>query len=308
MFTHAFFKALLFLGAGSIIHAVHTNNMSQMGGLRKAMPWTFWTFLIGSAALAGIPPLAGFWSKDEIVLEAFLTGSNGVLIVALITAGLTAFYMTRAVLLTFFGEPRYSEEVHPHESPPSMVAPLAILAVASVFVGFVGAPFVGAFAEWVFFHEVHQAAFNPGIAAVSVAIALVGVAGGWALYGRWRERDPLLRLGPAYTFVERKYYLDDLYLGGVVRPLQYPVARAVDWSNRVILDGVVNGFAWLTRRMGTGTDAVDRNVVDGAVNRIGFTTTWTGGLLRYLQSGNVQRYAILLFAGVVILAVIFTRV
>ncbi len=116
LFTHAFFKALLFLAAGSLIHSVHTNNMSEMGGLRKFMPVTFWTFLIGSAALSGIPPLAGFWSKDEIITEAFKAHHYLIFEAALFTAILTAFYMTRAVLLTFFGE--YRGTAHPHESPP----------------------------------------------------------------------------------------------------------------------------------------------------------------------------------------------
>ncbi len=310
LFTHAFFKALLFLAAGSIIHAVHTNNMSEMGGLRARMPWTFWTFAIGAVALAGIPPFAGFWSKDEIITEAFRADQLGIWAVALATAGLTAFYMTRAVLLTFFGEPRYSQEVRPHESPRVMVGPLVVLAAASVGIGFVGAPFVeGGFGSWVHFgEEAHEAVFSFGNAGLSLLVALAGIVLGFRLYARWREPDPLRALGPLYAFVRRKYYLDDLYVGGIVRPVQYPIARATNWSNQRVLDGIVHAFAWVTRRFASGTDAVDQHVVDGTVNRIGVGTGWTGGLLRYLQSGNVQRYAILLFAGVAILAVIFTRI
>src|SRR5438445_3916410 len=126
LFTHAFFKALLFLGAGSVIHAVHTNNMSEMAGLRKHMPRTFWTFLIGAAALSGIPPLAGFWSKDEIITTAFKQHDWGVWAVSFLTAIVTAFYMTRAVLLTFFGS--YRGAGHPHESPRVMLAPMVALA------------------------------------------------------------------------------------------------------------------------------------------------------------------------------------
>src|SRR5207247_5499146 len=134
----AFFKALLFLGAGSVIHAVHSNYMSEMGGLKKDMPVTFWTFVAGAAALAGIFPLAGFWSKDEIISTAFHTGHYAIWAVALLTAIITAFYMTRAVLLTFFGEYRghavpgeTAAEAHaasPHESPPAITIPLVILA------------------------------------------------------------------------------------------------------------------------------------------------------------------------------------
>jgi NADH-quinone oxidoreductase subunit L len=308
LFTHAWFKALLFLGAGAVIHAVHTNNMSQMGGLRKPMPVTFWTFVIGAAALSGIPPLAGFWSKDEIISTAFRTEHYWVWAVALLTAILTAFYMTRAVLLTFLGD--YRGHAKAHEMPRVMTGPLVVLAGLSVVTGFMGAPQFGAvFADWVYFGEAaHHEPFSYGFAAVSILGALAGLAVGYRLYARWRERDPLRRLGPAYTLLDRKYFLDDIYLGGIVRPTQYRLSAAVDWSNRVILDGLVHSFAWFTRLFSRFTDAVDRNVVDGAVNRVAIGTGWTGGLLRYIQSGNVQRYAVLLFVGTAILAVIFTRI
>jgi NADH-quinone oxidoreductase subunit L len=308
LFTHAFFKALLFLGAGSIIHAVHSNNMSDMGGLRKPLPTTFWTFLIGSAALAGIPPLAGFWSKDEIIADAFRNGHQVVWFVAVLTALLTAFYMTRTIWLTFFGV--YRGHGHPHESARIMTGPLVILAGLSAVAGFFGAPFVeGGFRQLVHLgEETHVAGFDFALAALSVGLALVGILLGTALYRTYRARDPLTRLGPVYTLLERKYYLDDIYLKGIVRPIQYPVSRFVNWTNQRILDGLVNGSAWLTRRFGSGTDAVDRHVVDGAVNRVAIGAGWTGGLLRYIQSGNVQRYAVILFAGVAILAVIYTRI
>jgi len=308
LFTHAFFKALLFLGAGSIIHAVHSNRMSQMGGLRKAMPITFWTFIVGSAALAGLPPLAGFWSKDEIIAEAFRTGHYAVWIAAVLTALLTAFYMSRAIVLTFFGS--YRGQGHPHESPVLMTAPLVILAALAAVVGFFGAPFVeGGFKSLVHFgEEAHLARFDFALAAMSVALAVIGIWIGWALYRRYRERDPLRSLGPIYTLLERKYYLDDIYLRGIVRPIQYSIAAFVNWTNRYILDGIVNGFGRLTRLLGNATEATDRRVVDGAVNRIAIGTGWTGGLLRYIQSGNVQRYAVFLFVGVTVLAIVFTRV
>src|ERR671919_3024056 len=307
LFTHAFFKALLFLCAGSVIHSVHSNNMSEMGGLRRYMPVTFLTFAIGAAALSGIPPLAGFWSKDEIITVAFRTEHYAVWAVALLTAVLTAFYMTRAVFLTFFGQ--YRGEAHPHESPRVITVPLMVLAGLSVVVGFLGAPQLGAvFAEWVHFGEVHHEPFSYGFAAVSILGALAGIAVGYGLYRRWRERDPLRALGPAYVLIERKYFLDDIYMGGVIRPIQYRISAAVNWSNRYILDGIVHTFAWFARLMGRTTDRLDRGVVDGAVNRVAIGTGWTGGLFWYIQSGNVQRYAVFLFAGVAILAVIFTRV
>ena len=306
LFTHAFFKALLFLGAGSVIHAVHSNNMSEMGGLRKFMPVTFWTFLIGSAALSGIPPLAGFWSKDEIISTAWKTGHYAIWTVALLTAILTDFYMTRAVLLTFFGE--YRGAAHPHESPRAMTAHLVVLAGLSCVAGFLGAPQLNAvFADWVHFGAVAHEPFQYGFAAVSILGALAGIAVGYRLYAGWRERDPLRRLGPVYVLLERKYYLDDLYLNGVVRPVQYGLSAAVYWTNQKILDGLVNGAGWLARRLGLAVDAVDRKGVDGAVNGIGQLTRGSGGLLKYIQSGNVQRYAVFLFVGVAVLAIAITR-
>jgi NADH-quinone oxidoreductase subunit L len=308
LFTHAFFKALLFLGAGSVIHAVHTNNMSEMGGLRKFMPVTFGTFVIGSAALSGIFPLAGFWSKDEIISTAWATGHYAIWAVALATAILTAFYMTRAVLLTFFGEYRGHGEhaAQPHESPAVMTIPLVVLAVGSVVVGFLNASAfnVHLFAEWVHFGpEPHIETFNYGFAAISILGALAGIAVGYRLYARWRERDPLRRLGPAYTMLERKYFLDDIYLRGIVRPIQYQLAAVVYWTNQHILDGAVNAAAWLTRKVATGVNEVDRVVVDGAVNGAGTATRLFGRGLRLIQSGNVQSYAVLLFVGTAFLVV-----
>ena len=306
LFTHAWFKALLFLGAGSVIHAVHSNNMSEMGGLRKAMPVTFWTFMIGAAALSGIPPLAGFWSKDEIISTAFRTGHLPIFWIALITAVLTAFYMTRVVLLTFYGE--YRGHAEPHESPPVMTRPLVVLAGLSVFAGFLGAPQFGAvFADWVHFGEVHHEPFSYGFAAISILGALGGIAVGYRLYSRWREREPLRALGPMYTLLERKYFMDDIYLRGIVRPTQYGLSNAVYWTNQNILDGLVNAAGWVTRKVARVVDLVDRKAVDGAVNGVAIGTGTAGGLLRYIQSGNVQRYAVFLFVGVAILAILMTR-
>ncbi len=280
LFTHAFFKALLFLAAGSLIHAVHSNNMSEMGGLRRYMPLTFVVFLIGAAALSGIPPLAGFWSKDEIISEAFKSHHYWLFAVTLGTAVLTAFYMTRAVLLTFFGE--YRGQAEPREAPLAMAGPMVVLAACSCLAGFLGPTHL--FADWVHYFGA-PFVIEPvdyGFAAISLLGAAAGVAVGYGLYRRWREPDPLRQLGPAYTFIERKYYLDDIYDGGIVHPIQYPIAADVD--------------------------RFDRSVVDGAVNGIGLSARGLGGVLRYLQSGSVQRYAVFLFAGVVILALIFTRV
>ena len=249
---------------------MHTNNMSQMGGLRKPLPVTFWTFLIGAAALSGIPPMAGFWSKDEIISTAFKTGHYWVFAATLGTAVLTAFYMTRAVMLTFFGD--FRGEGHPHESPAVMTAPMVVLAALSVVAGFLGPTHL--FADWVHFGTTIREPVDYGFAAISLVGAAAGILVGLRLYARWRERDPLTALGPVYTFIQRKYYLDDIYNGGVVRPIQY--------------------------RVSAGMDVVDRRVVDGVVNGAGTGARFAGGVLRYLQSGSVQRYAALL-------AIVFTR-
>jgi NADH-quinone oxidoreductase subunit L len=308
LFTHAFFKALLFLGAGSVIHAVHSNNMSEMGGLRKFMPVTFGCFAIATLALMGIPPFAGFWSKDEIIATAWHTHHYAIYLVAVATAFVTALYMTRAVLLTFFGT--YRGEAHPHESPPAMTNPMLVLAALSVGAGFLNTPFLHPFRDWIGepFGPITHEPYSFALAGISVVVAALGIAIGFGLYGTYRARDPIRRLGPAYTVLVNKYYLDDLYLNGIVRPIQYSLASAVYWSNQRILDGAVNGVSWLTRRLATGVNWADRNVIDGAVNGIGQFTRGSGGLLRYVQTGRVQWYAAFLFIGIGVMAVVFVAI
>jgi len=309
MFTHAFFKALLFLGAGSLIHAVHSNNMSDMGGLRKYMPHTFRTFIIGSLALAGIFPFAGFFSKDEIVGEALRAANEGtrvtawiVFITAIVVAFLTALYMTRAVVKTFWGD--YRGHGHPHESPGSMVTPLWVLAVGSLTVGFLGFPVIGPFKSWITVpgHE------NPGFSTfynlilpvASVGIAAAGVALGWQLFARNRWRTDIVKspFGWSYSFVQNKYYMDDFYLGGIVRPIQYRLSKGAYWINQHVIDGIVNGSARGSLAASRGAYGIDQHVVDFAVNGAAGITGWSGGLLRYVQTGHVQRYAAVLFAAI----------
>jgi NADH-quinone oxidoreductase subunit L len=308
LFTHAFFKALLFLGAGSLIHAVHSNNMSDMGGLRKYMPHTFRTFLIGSLALGGIFPFAGFWSKDEIVGEALRASSEGtqtaavfVFACAIITAFLTALYMTRACVKTFWGD--YRGHGHPHESPGSMVTPLWVLALATCVVGFLGVPIVGPFLDWIFVpgeeHPGFSTAYNIVLPVASVAIAGLAIWLGWQLFYKERWKVDILK-GPfawSYRFVANKYYLDDIYLGAIVRPIQYSLAKAAYWFNQHVLDGVVNGAAAGTMATSKVTyNVLDQGVIDFAVNGAAGLTGLSGGLLRYVQTGNIQRYAAVLFA------------
>jgi NADH-quinone oxidoreductase subunit L len=308
LFTHAFFKALLFLGAGSVIHAVHSNDMSDMGGLRKPMPVTYWTFLIGSLALAGVPPLAGFFSKDEIVLVAFDEGTWWLAVVLLVGAAITAFYTTRMVLKTFFGD--YRGHAHPHESPGVMTMPLVVLAVATCFVGLLGfAPTGAPFLDWVYFGtEPHEAHFSPLVAGISILVVSIGLWAGWTTYRRYRTPDPIERLGPLYGLLEHKYYLDDLYWRGIVRPIRDPLAAGVYWFNQHVLDGVVNGAATVSRGLASLVSWFDRTVIDGAVNGAGVVAGVFGRGLRTIQTGRVQWYAVALFAGVIVLTVVFVRV
>jgi NADH-quinone oxidoreductase subunit L len=314
LFTHAFFKALLFLGAGSVSHSGshHSFDMKRdMGGLRKYMPITFTTFMIGSAALAGLPPFAGFFSKDEIIATAGHSGYDAFVIVGLVGAFLTAAYMTRCIYYTFFGE--YRGHGHPHESPPAITGPLIVLGALSVLAGWLNATVIHVekFQEWfeprvAFPTDLVHPAFNFGEAALAVVVALAGIGAAYAYY--WRgvghgatERNPLARAG--YTLLLNKYYLDDLYERVVVAGIKGPIARAAYWTNQHVIDGVVNGIGRGTRIVGRFTyDVIDQKIVDGAVNGVAEASGETGGLLRYMQSGRVQWYAAILFMAVAVLS------
>ncbi len=313
LFTHAFFKALLFLGAGSLIHAVHSNNMSEMGGMRRFMPTTYWTFIVGSLALAGIPPLAGFWSKDEILNGASAGHYPLFLGVGLLGAFMTAAYMTRACYLIFAGD--FRGHGHPHESPPAMAWPLRILAGLSIVVGLLNAPGIERFTNWVHFEVegveefLHHHEFNVGLAALSTLVALLGIGAAAGYYLRHTfpyglaQRTALARAG--HRVLVNKYYLDALYMDGIIRPIQYPIARAVYWINQRVIDGIVNAVAIVARRVARFVyDYVDQKVIDGAVNGAGVTAEEGGVILRHTQTGRVQQYAAVLFAASALVAVL----
>ncbi|MCA1839838.1 MAG: NADH-quinone oxidoreductase subunit L [Actinomycetota bacterium] len=308
IWTHAWFKALLFLGAGSVIHAVHSNNMSDMGGLRTKMPITYRTYMIGGIALAGLPPLAGFWSKDEILLGAFELGKHGssvgwfVFLVMLVTAFLTACYVARMLALTFFGKPKYDEShVHPHESPPAMTVPLVLLAILAIVGGWVGLPGgANQFGRWVHFGE-EAAKFNVGIAILSTIIALAGFATGWAIFrlGKTKIDVKAGSFGWFYKMLENKYYLDDFYMGTIVRPIRDQLSKFAYWTNQRVLDGIVNSAGAAMVGLGKMTyKNVDQTVIDGAVNGAGWATSRFGSKVRMWQSGNIQLYAAALFIGI----------
>jgi NADH-quinone oxidoreductase subunit L len=325
IFTHAFFKACLFLGAGSVSHSGshHSFDMKKdMGGLKKHMPITFWTFAVSSLALAGIPPLAGFWSKDEILLGAGKNGYQAFMVVGLIGAFMTAAYMTRCVYLTFFGEPRgAAAHHHPHESPPAITGPLIVLAVLAAFSGLLNAPGLQLFAKWnvnevLIGTGIPEHPFSVGAAAISVVFGAAGIV----IAGLWFFRN----LGPhgitqrvkplhaGYVFLENKYYLDVLYTEGIVGSIKGPIAQAAYWINQNVLDGVVNGVGIGARGLANFVyDVIDQRVVDGVVNGAGASAEGSGSVLRVLQTGRVQNYAAIMFGVAAVsalaLAVVVTK-
>jgi len=273
LLTHAFFKALLFLGAGSVNHATGTYDMRYMGGLRKVMPWTYATFLVGGLSLAGIFPLAGFWSKDEILAHAWAQdGGVSSLVFWLAAAAvlMTAFYVTRVIVMTFEGEFRggaeadpeaapHDGDVHLGESPRVMVGPLVVLAAASVLAGlFVNPPFdLGIVSKHSLseFLGAEAMGFNVALAALTLAAALAVIGVAYVIYASDPEwaRQSGRRLRPAHTLLSRKYYFDEAYEGIVVTRVLYGwLARALDWGDKAIVDGVVRDVDRLGRNVGRG--------------------------------------------------------
>ena len=321
--THAFFKAMLFLGSGSVIHAMEevvghepvlAQDMRLMGGLRRFMPVTAITFLIGCIAIAGIPPLAGFWSKDEILGQAFssfpLLWAAGFL-----TAGMTAFYMFRLYFLTFEGDFRGNDQAlrasllaaagkdmsdghseghdshhrqHPHESAWQMTTPLLILAVPSVLIGLLGTPWNSRFAMALdpeeaveMAHHFSWSEFLP-LAGASVAISVAGIALAFAAYSLHRidlGQAVAARFPAVNAFLANKWYLDDL-------------------NDKIFVQG--------SRRLAKQVLDVDSKVVDGVVNLTGLLTLGSGEGLKYLETGRAQFYALIVFAGVILLVVLFS--
>jgi len=275
LMTHAFFKALLFLGAGSVIHGMSDEqDMHKMGGLAKKMPVTFATMAIAWLAISGIPPLAGFWSKDEILAAVFERGGLWQVLwgVGLVTALLTAFYMTRMMWLTFFGEPRWTKE--PHESPRMMTVPLMVLAGLSVVGGLVNTPFKTSLEHFLdpVFEGLHMAHAPDGsvawiLAAVSVAAGVIGIS---MAVMRYRSRVPA-EDGLGWKVLSNGYYVDDMYAGVFAR-------------------GGKLGAAWLAFRF-------DARGIDGAVEGVGALTRRVAGWLRPLQTGFVRSYGLAIVAG-----------
>jgi NADH-quinone oxidoreductase subunit L len=273
LFTHAFFKALLFLGAGVLIHAVHSNDLRRMGGLAKKMPVSHATFLVATLAIAGIWPLAGFFSKDEILLAAWETGYTGVFAVALVTAGLTAFYMFRLYFLSYWGEARSEGSRGAHEAPVVMLIPLLVLGVLSVIAGFFP---VQAFVSL----EAFKGGMHWEIAIPATLVALAGIALAWRMYGR--ERTPAELGGVAaraHSLLENKFYVDEAYLFVTRRIIFRLIAGPIAWFDRRVVDDMVDFSGWLTRKSGEG--------------------------LSRLQTGQVQTYGAWLAGGALLIVLWF---
>jgi NADH-quinone oxidoreductase subunit L len=296
LFAHGFFKGLMFLCSGSVIHAMGgEQDMRKMGGLRKKIPITFWTMLIGALSMVGMIPFAGFWAKDEILGAAFVKGYYVVWAVALVTVLLTGVYVFRLIFLTFWGENRSDAEVqaHIHESPPVMTVPLIVLAIPAALLGLVvGLPPEGGwlhgFLEPVFFDVEHEAfawvGEGGGLMVVSLALAVIGIVIAWWLYVRQTDVPGRLaeRLPGVYRASLNKLYMDDLYA--------------------VVPVGATLGFAsWLWTFF-------DARVIDGAVNGIAWLWGWAGDHLRPIQTGRVQNYAMYVFGGMVVLVVVLAWV
>jgi NADH-quinone oxidoreductase subunit L len=274
LFTHAFFKALLFLAAGAVIHSVNTNNIWEMGALAKKMPVTHGTFLVAALAIAGIWPFAGFFSKDEILAAALTGGHPVIFAVALVVAGLTALYIFRIYFVAFRGKARSHHVEHAHEAPVVMLIPLVVFAVLSTVAGFVPMD------SFVRIGDAHTHGINGAVALAASVMALVGIGTAWFVYAGPDERS--LRgaalFGKAYLVVKRKFFIDEVYLFITRGVLFRFVARPVAWFDRHVVDGGVNLTAWLTRM--------------------------TGATLRHLQTGQVQTYGVWFVGGVLFVLLI----
>jgi len=281
--THAFFKALLFLGAGSVIHALHEEqDIWKMGALKKKMPITFWTFLVGTLALSGVPPFSGFYSKDSILGQALEQKNYLLFAVGAGVAGLTTFYMFRLFFVAFLGNARSEKAKHAHESPAVMTWPLLVLSVFAVAGGVIG---INAIYDSQFAPDlapvtlsqrlVEPFAHSPAGAVIGLAMVLVGLFGAFALY-RDAAEDPLpARLGGLATAMKNRFYFDEIYEATFIRAHDF-IAAVCGFIDRWLLEGFVLG----TIRGGTSL---------------------TGRSLRLFQTGNLQTYAFLLVLGVAVL-------
>jgi NADH-quinone oxidoreductase subunit L len=316
LMTHAFFKALLFLSAGSVIHALSgEQDIRKMGGLSKKIPWTYRLFLIGTIAIAGIPPLAGFWSKDEIMAHAFTHDHFMLYSIAAMGALLTSFYMFRLTYLTFYGESRMEPhtEAHVHESPLVMIGPLVALGflslVGGLLLGFPPehgwlhqflAPVVGSAGE----HEVSMGLVS-ALMVVATGIAVIG----WGLaHFMYQASTPTAdvwaeKFSGAYRTLLNKYYVDEIYDFMIVEPLKR-LGELLDWFDRTVVDGLVRGVGQLADWGSAGSTWIEKYVVYAGLNVIGYGNHLAAREGRKMQSGMVHHYVALIVAGLFLLALV----
>ncbi len=309
--THAFFKALLFLGSGSVIHAVHTNDIQEMGGLRKKMPVTFYTFLAGTLAISGVPFFSGYYSKDAIIASviAFVQENPSHLPLAILSigaAGITAFYMFRLVYVTFTGEPRNHERYHhAHESPSVMTVPLIILAILSVISGWGGwfESFMASpeGAHHISSHINHEASHNLAV-ILSVTVSTIGIVLSTLTYytRHIKAEDMAARFHSLYRLLYNKYYFDEIYYGLIIKPVLW-ITRLLRSIDLVIIDGIVDGSARITVIVSRIERWIDDHIVDGAVNATADAIINMGRVPNRMQTGILQNYLLAAFAGVLII-------
>ncbi|MDO8964157.1 MAG: NADH-quinone oxidoreductase subunit L [Coriobacteriia bacterium] len=304
--THAFFKSLLFLGAGVIIHATHTQDIREMGGLRRAMPWTTATFTVGALALAGLPGLSGFFSKDEILVSILhaqeryyaLEWRWALIVLLLAAAGLTAFYMTR-LWIRVFGDNACSLA---REGHAEMLAPMGVLAAITVAIGWTQPVFMTFMGE-------HGAWPDPLMAGLSVLVFAAGVGGGYLVYGRHAVDTEALkaRFPYAYGVLVNRLYFDITYDAVLVQPFRRLACRLAAFDGSVI-DAAVNGAARAWSQAADALWAGDVRFIDGAVNGVGRFVKWAGSRVREIESGRVQTYQRLAFAGLMIMLLVLLLV
>ncbi|PCJ61318.1 MAG: NADH-quinone oxidoreductase subunit L [Planctomycetota bacterium] len=273
VFTHAFFKCMLFLMAGAVIHAVHTNDIWKMGGLRKKMPFTYWSTLAACLAIGGIPPLSGFWSKDEILLASFLSGHNIIGSIGLIVGGLTAFYMFRLFFVTFHGELKESGQ-HAHEDK-WMTTPIVLLAIPTIGIGWIAKSyFLGSFTPLGHIAQIESPHHLTWLPIVASIMGVSGLIIAWVLYGKGNYKTATAlseKFGKSYTVIKNKFYIDEIYL---------------HITHKIIFDKVAAPIKWF-----------DSNIVDGFMNFVGWVLHLFGKLVRFSQNGQIQLYIGTMFLG-----------
>ena len=321
LYTHAFFKALLFLGSGSVIHAVGgEQDMRKMGALKDKIPLTYKTMLIGAVAIAGVPGLAGFFSKDEILWKTFSSHQYELYALGLITAMMTAFYMFRLIFMTFHGDNRVDPRTHVHESPRSMTVPLAILAAGSILAGYVGTPIVfgpvhdmlPSLEHWLSSAVVvadagehHAAILEWGLMLLSVSLALLAIWFAMKTFKTDRYAGEPMHgiLGKrCHQLFLRKYSVDEIYDRFVVKIGVQETGSQLGQIDRKVIDGAVNGVGKLTRRTSSLTIFGDKWIVDGLVNTIGYGVKFFSYPIRMFQTGMVQNYVLLFVIGLGVVA------